>query len=104
DLCLHNGQIVAVSGGSLYTVAEGKLNKLAEGGRTLLGAASYSGTVYVHDGKEVGLLEGGKIEFENITDWDMLERGSTIRDMMAYGSRLYFATDEGLGLLRGMTW
>ena len=24
--------------------------------------------------------------------------------MMAVGSRLYLATDEGLGVLRGMTW
>ncbi|GMW01549.1 MAG: hypothetical protein AMXMBFR84_26860 [Candidatus Hydrogenedentota bacterium] len=104
DVCLLNGTVIAASGNGLYAVGDGGLTVIAEGRVPLLGAVTYSGTVYVHDGKEVGLLEKGKLEFENITDWGMLERGSTIRDMMSYGSRLYLATDEGVGLLRGMTW
>jgi hypothetical protein len=105
DLCLHNGQIIAASGADLYTVGDRELVALTKDGKSeLRGVASYSGTVYVHDGKQIGLLEKDKLVYEDISDWGKLERGCTIRDMMAYGSRLYLATSEGLGLLRGMTW
>ncbi|MCP4638839.1 MAG: hypothetical protein GY851_00325, partial [bacterium] len=46
----------------------------------------------------------GRIVYEEITDWGTLQRGCTVRDIFSYGSRLYVATDKGLGLLRGMTW
>jgi len=105
DMCLHNGQVVLASGTALYTVDGNAVTPITkEGSGTLLGVASYGGTVYVHDGKRVGLLQRGRIVFEEITDWGALERGCTVRDIMSYGSRLYVATDEGLGLLRGMTW
>ena len=105
DMCLYNGQIVFASGRRLYALADGSPTPLSEPGSTsLLGIAPYSGTVYVHDGKRVGLLERGQLVYEEITDWGELEHGCTVRDIMAYGSRLYCATDEGLCLLRGMTW
>ncbi|MEA3366358.1 MAG: hypothetical protein U9Q79_12025, partial [Candidatus Hydrogenedentes bacterium] len=105
DMCLHNGQLVFASGRALYTLANDSPTPLSDESSTnLLGIAPYSGTVYVHDGKRVGLLERGHLVYEEITDWGSLEHGCTIRDIMSYGSRLYFATDEGLCLLRGMTW
>src|SRR5690606_15768687 len=104
DICLHNGQVVVAVGNGLYSVGDADLTLLAEGGGPLVGAASYSGTVYVHDGSRVGLLEGDELVYTDITDWGSLPYGSTVRDMMAHGSRLYFATDEGIALLRGMTW
>jgi hypothetical protein len=104
-LCLHNGQVIAASETSLYAVQDdAPMALVARGDAALLGVASYGGTLYVHDGKRVGLAEGDAITFEAIADFGTLARGSTIRDIMAYGSRLYLATDEGLGLLRGMTW
>lgn len=104
-VCLHNNQVVAVSGHVLYAVEESGLKPMATAdGPALLGVASYGGTIYVHDGRRVGLYDDGTLTFEAIADWGTLPRGSTIRDMMAYGSRLYVATDEGLALLRGMTW
>jgi hypothetical protein len=66
--------------------------------------ASYSGTVYIHDGKQVALLEKGHIEYNYLFDWGEMENGTTIHDMMARDSRLYFSTDEGISVLRGMTW
>ncbi len=104
-LCLHNGKVVFVSGKGLFVLDGDKAAPLAEaGGAPLLGAASYGGTIYVHDGKRVGLLERGQIVYDFIADWGTLQRGCAVRDLMACGSRLYAATDEGLGLLRGMTW
>ncbi len=105
DVCQDNGQVIAASGSDLYAVGENGLVAITKDGSSeLRGIASYSGTVYVHDGKRVGLLERDRLVYENIFDWGTLERGCTIRDMMAYGNRLYLATDEGLGVLRGMTW
>ncbi len=105
DLCVYRDAIVFASGTTLYGIHDGELSAMT-GGKTapILGVAPYAGTIYVHDGKRVGLLEGDEITYDYIADWGVLERGCTIRDMMAYGSRLYFATDEGINLLRGMTW
>ncbi|MCP4639093.1 MAG: hypothetical protein GY851_01595, partial [bacterium] len=105
DVCLHNGRIVFVSGKRLHTIEDAKVTVISdESPRPLLGVASYSGTCYVHDGKRVGLLQNGQIVYEEITDWGTLQRGCTVRDIFSCGSRLYVATDKGLGLLRGMTW
>jgi hypothetical protein len=105
DVCAHNGTMVFASGTTLHSIEDGEVKTLTDGKSSPLhGVASYGGTVYVHDGKRVGLLESGAITYDYIADWGVLERGCTIRDMMAYGSRLYFATDEGINLLRGMTW
>lgn len=105
DVCVHNGVIAFASGTTLYSVEGGEVKALTDGKSSpLRGAASYAGTIYVHDGNRVGLLQGDEITYDYIADWGVLERGCTVRDMMAYGSRLYFATDEGVNLLRGMTW
>ncbi len=105
DMCMHNGQLAFASGASLHGFDGTAVAPLSEKSSTeLSGIAPYSGTIYVHDGKRVGLLERGKIVYEEITDWGSLEHGCMIRDLMSYGSRLYVATDEGLCLLRGMTW
>lgn len=105
DLCLHNNQLVIASDTGLYGVEGDVLKPIVEGAPAkLLGVESYGGTIYVHDGKRVGLLAKGQITFEEIADWGTLERGCTVRDLMSYGSRLFVATDEGLSLLRGMTW
>lgn len=105
DVCVHNGQVVFASDANLYAVdgvAVSPLTKETSG--KLLGVVSYGGTLYVHDGKRVGLVERSRIVYDEIADWGTLERGCTVRDILSFGSRLYVATDEGLGLLRGMTW
>lgn len=105
DICLHNGRVVVAAGDTLFAVAGEAMEPISKPARgTILGIASYGGTIYVHDGRRVGLLEGGEITYQYIADWGTLQHGATIRDMMAQGSRLVLATDEGLGVLRGMTW
>lgn len=105
DVCLHNDQVAVATNTGLYAVTGDALTPLTDREtRNLQGVASYSGTLYVHDGRQVGLLEDGRIMYENIADWGHLQYGATIRDMMSFGSRLIVATDEGLGVLRGMTW
>ena len=63
DLCEHNGTIVVASGNALYRVENDTLVPLCPPGRAnILGVASYSGTLYIHDGKHVALLEKDHIE------------------------------------------
>lgn len=109
DLCLHNGRVVVASGARLFTLGGKELEPLSSTGRrdsgsAILGVASYAGTLYVHDGKRVGLLDGERLVYENIADWGRLESGCTVRDLLAVGSRLVVATNKGLCVLRGMTW
>ncbi|MBX3177922.1 MAG: hypothetical protein KF886_11210 [Candidatus Hydrogenedentes bacterium] len=104
-VCAYNGQTIAASGRALHAVEGEKLVAITPEARgPLLGLAAYAGTVYVHDGRRIGLLEQGRITFDYLTDWGSLQHGSTIRDMMGHGSRLVLATDDGLAVLRGMTW
>lgn len=62
--------------------------------------ASYSGTLYMLGGGRLALLDG-KTFLPNPIDWGTLPSQNT-RDMLVLGSRLYVATDRGLGVLRGM--
>ncbi|MBI2421649.1 MAG: hypothetical protein HYV27_02385 [Candidatus Hydrogenedentes bacterium] len=104
-LCFFNGTIVVASGPSLYALEGGGLVPIAEGkGGDLLGITAYSGTVYVHDGKRIGLLERDALVFEDLYDWGKIEPGSSIRSIQGLGSRLYLSTGEGLNVLRGMSW
>ncbi len=105
DACVHNGKIVFSTDTELLEIKEdASPSSVVKLSAPVLGLESYGGTIYVHDGSQVGRILMGAIRYRGVADWGHLERGATIRDMMALGSRLYVATDEGLGLLRGMTW
>lgn len=62
--------------------------------------ASYSGTLYLLRPGGLALIEGQTFVPDPV-DWGRLPSPVT-RDMVALGSRLYIATDRGLGVLRGM--
>lgn len=62
--------------------------------------ASYSGTLYLLRPGGLGLIEG-KTFVPDPVDWGALPSPVT-RDLLALGSRIYVATDRGLGVLRGM--
>jgi hypothetical protein len=105
DICADGKAVIVAADNMLHRVAGDKLFPITKASnRPILGVAAYGGTYYVHDGTNVGLVDGDKITYQYIADWGTLQRGSTIRDMMSMGSRLVVATDEGLGVLRGMTW
>ncbi len=113
DLCLHAGRVVVASGTKLFTLGDkglediktssGRVRRRIAGG-PILGVTSYGGALYVHDGKHVGFVDGGRVVYDNIADWGRLDPGCTVREILAVGSRLVVATDKGLDVLRGMTW
>jgi hypothetical protein len=65
----------------------------------ILRIGSYSGTLYMLRPGSLALLEG-KTFVPDPIDWGALPSPET-RDMLVQGSRLYVATDRGLGVLRG---
>ena len=124
DVCLHLGEVYGATRDSLLRFEQGKFVNLkpADGylstDDTLLTEdfdqvradpveigpidrlASYSGTLYMLRPGGIALLEG-KTFVPDPVDWGMLSSPVT-RDMLAQGSRLYVATDRGVGVLRGM--
>lgn len=62
--------------------------------------ASYSGTLYLLRPGGLALLEG-KTFVADPVDWGTLPSRVT-RDLLSLGSRIYVATDRGVGVLRGM--
>lgn len=106
DVCLHRGNVVAVSETHLYELQKGELVRLNEDQRIppILGVASYSETLYVRHVGRLGFLRDGRLEYFDVNDWGHLPLAATTRDMLSFGSRLIVATDKGLGVLRGMTW
>ncbi len=61
--------------------------------------ASYSGTLYVLRPGELVSFDGQVVNNDFI-DWGSIPSKNT-RDMLSFGSRLFIATDRGLGVLRG---
>jgi hypothetical protein len=123
DLCLHLGAVHAATREDIYKLENGKFSNIkpaggflssditvvmADGSQVLadpvnLGPiehlASYSGTLYALRPGHIILLDG-KIVNEYTVDWGALPSPNT-RDLLAMGSRLFIATDRGLGVLRG---
>ncbi len=124
DACLHLGQVYVATPDSIFRFEGGKLVDIrpAEGWRstdtTLIAEdfsqvlpdpvqigpveriASYSGTLYLLRPGGLALLEG-KTFVPDPADWGALPSQGT-RDLLSLGSRIYVATDRGVGVLRGM--
>jgi len=128
DLCLHGGSLYGATtdavfrwngrtqpgafvdikpkGGYLSTdstvIMEDGSQVLADPVRVgpILRLASYSATLYILQPGRLGLISG-KTFVTNPVDWGQPASRNT-RDMLAYGSRLYIATDRGVAVLRGM--
>ncbi len=123
DLCMHNGVLHAATKDEIYKLADNKffttkpeggyyssnMTMLMEDGTQLhddpveLGPIekieSYSGTLYILRPGEVVLFDGKTVN-EDFIDWGLLPSKET-RDLLSFGTRLFVATDEGLGVLRG---
>ncbi len=124
DFCVHLGQVHAATREAIFQFEGGKFvnikpaggylqndsTMIMEDGSQILTdpveigpiehIASYSGTLYMLRRGELALLEGRTL-VENPVDWGMMPSRVT-RDMLAFGSRLYVATDRGVAVLRGM--
>jgi len=124
DLCLHLGKVYGATRSDLFRFENDHfVNIRPEGGylstdSTLVmedftqvltepvqigpvqRIASYSGTLYVLRPGRLALIEGKTFSTDTM-DWGAFPSPAT-RDMLSLGSRLYVATDRGLGVLRGM--
>ena len=124
DACVHLGQVYVTTRGSIFRFEGGKFVNIRPAGgwlttdTTLIAEdfsqvlpdpieigpveriASYSGTLYLLRPGGIALLEG-KTFVPDPVDWGALPSPVT-RDLLSLGSRIYVATDRGLGVLRGM--
>jgi hypothetical protein len=124
DFCLHLGEVYGATRDELFRFDSGRFVNLrpASGYRSsdttvltedfqqvlvdpvTLGPidrlASYSGTLYLLRPQGLALLEGNTLITDPV-DWGTLPSPVT-RDLLAQGSRLFVATDRGVGVLRGM--
>ena len=111
DVCEHRDGVIAASGDKLWRVNGDVLEPLtsAHNGFPITRVVSYSETLYVHapghltifDGERFGARNVWNWNAEKIWDWGELPSSQT-RDLLSLGSRLFIATDRGLGVLRGM--
>jgi hypothetical protein len=110
DCCLHRGDVVFATPDQLYRL-EGPVSSphavgLIDGGSRapILGVESHAETLYLRHGDRLGLIEQGRAQYYAVQDWGSLPLASRTRDMLSLGDRLAVATDNGLALLRGMSW
>lgn len=122
-LCVHRGAVHGATKNGMYRYEEGKMvpvepeggywsaraNNIMEDGTqvlpdpvewgSLLGLASYSETLMGLSPGNLSVLEGRVIN-KAFVDWGRLPSYDT-RDILSVGSRVFIATDRGLGVLRG---
>jgi hypothetical protein len=106
DGCVHRDGIVLASPTHLYTVEGDKLSALHKdpSPHPILGVASYTETIYVRHANQLTFFEASHFNTRDVQEWGKLPPGATPRDQLALGSRLLVATDNGLAVLRGMSW
>ena len=124
DVCLHQGAVLAATRQHIYRYESGRLISIEpEGGYlstntsflledgtwvlprpmhwgNLLRIASYAGSVYGLRPGNLAVFDGDAVD-PTSADWGQLPSPNT-RDLAVIGSRLFVATDRGLGVLRGM--
>ncbi len=124
DMCMHNGAVHGATRDDILRFDDGAFVNIkpesgylssnttvimADGSQVLAdpirigpidGIESYSGTLYFMRAGSIALLDGDALQTDSI-DWGMLPSRS-MRDILSLGSRLFVATDRGLGVLRGM--
>jgi hypothetical protein len=124
DFCIHLGRVHAATRAGLYRFENGRFASLRPADGYLSNDStvvmddfsqvladpveigpidrlcSYSGTLYLLRPAGLALLEGRTFVPDPI-DWGA-PPSPVVRDLLAHGSRLYLATDRGLGVLRGM--
>ncbi len=104
DFCFHLGEIVVAEPRRLLRVVSDTLEPIpgSDGPRlTIERVQSYGQTLYVLGSGRLGLFDGARYNREPAEDWGTLPSKRT-RDLRTLGSRLYIATDRGLGVMRGM--
>ena len=112
DLCEHLGEVVAAHGARLWRLHAQALEPLPvpEAPFSILRLISFNETLYLVGAGRVTLLGNRPAAGQDEADfypqraWDWGEPPSPLtRDALSLGSRLFLATDRGLGVLRGMS-
>ena len=105
DACEHLGGVYAAGSDAICRVTESGIEPASkQSNQPILAITSYSGTLYAVHSRGVSLVDPSReneFDAENVRDWGEPFWTQT-RDLLAQGSRLYIATDRGLGVLRGM--
>ena len=111
DVCEHLGEVVVARDHGLWRLRDSKLEPLtsSQSPFPITRVVSYSETLYLHGPGRLTIFDGARIgarnvwnwSAEQVWDWGELPSLNT-RDVLSLGSRLYLATDRGLGVLRGM--
>ena len=105
DVCEHSGSVYAATATGVYKLEADSLTPILEEVRDpILGIASHSGVIYIRNANQIGLVQKGMVEYDDVADWGGLQTGATVRDLHSLGNRLLVATDRGIGVLRGMSW
>ena len=123
DMCLHNGVVHAATRDAVYRLDDGSFVDIRpksgwlttdttmimdDGSQVLVDPiqigpisriASYSGTLYLLQPRDLALLDGDTFVQSPIEWGDM--NSQSLRDMRTLGSRLLIATDRGVATLRG---
>ncbi len=112
DLTEHLRQIVVSSDRRLWQVEGDSLQQLTDVDAPfpIERVVSHCETIYVQgrgrltyfDGQKIGALNVYRWPSDQTWDWGQLPSRMT-RDALSQSSRLYIATDRGLGVLRGMS-
>jgi hypothetical protein len=124
DACLHQGAVLAATRDHIYRYENGRLVSIEPPGGYLstntsflledgtwvlprpmnwdhlIRVASYAGSVYGLRPGNLAVFDGDAVD-PTSADWGQLPSPIT-RDLAVIGSRLFVATDRGLGVLRGM--
>ena len=123
DMCEHLGELFAATRKDVFKLENGRFkdikpkggylssditNLMEDGSQVLANPVrfgpidkidSYSGTLYALRPGHLVLFDG-RIVDRNSVEWGTLASPNT-RDMLAFGSRLFVATDRGLSVLKG---
>jgi hypothetical protein len=111
DVCGHMGTVVVASGAQLWRVGDDKLEPLtgAESPFPITRVVSHNETLYLLGPGRLTIAEGERMGARNVWNWSADEvwdwgqlPSMAMRDALSLGSRLYLATDRGLGVMRGM--
>ncbi|GMW02452.1 MAG: hypothetical protein AMXMBFR84_35880 [Candidatus Hydrogenedentota bacterium] len=102
DLCDHLGQIIAATSTGLVRVDAETPVPITDSRGGADHVESYAESIYCTFGDRIGIWTGANYDFSNVADWGERLPGTQIRDILVRGSKLFFATDQGLGVLRGM--
>jgi hypothetical protein len=112
DMTEHLGEVLAANGNHLWRVTGEKLESLSTNNApfAITRLVSHCETLYVQGGDRLTFVNGQRFggldvfSFPADQGWDWGELPSrTVRDVLSLGSTLYFATDRGLGIWRGMS-